>query len=163
MKYLITSILLAIAIFVTISARKSDSRPAPLPPSPPEWKYWDGKKPLNAKLIATDAAMLWYECGHKYFKFVKLGSTEKRKIDGIPRFRVKYYAKKCKSGKPEKRCRNGKCVKTGRIIVSKCKGKNELFQAIFKNEVINDKLRLNVTKLDSKGRSCAIIIKYHYH
>uniref|UniRef100_A0A0K0FBL7 Uncharacterized protein n=1 Tax=Strongyloides venezuelensis TaxID=75913 RepID=A0A0K0FBL7_STRVS len=122
MKYLSIIIVLAMLIFITIDGKKKPKKktkttkkpPTTISIGPPKWRYWDGKKPLDARLIAENAAALWYDCGHKYFKFVKLNSTETRTINEIHRYRVRYYAKKCQSGKPEKCCEG--------------KGKKKVFQ-----------------------------------
>uniref|UniRef100_A0A0K0EYW8 Cystatin domain-containing protein n=1 Tax=Strongyloides venezuelensis TaxID=75913 RepID=A0A0K0EYW8_STRVS len=167
MKYLSIFIVLAIVIFVTINAKKCS-----LPFSarrlsgPPEWEPWNGRRPLNAKFIAKEATKLFFECGYHNFKFIEVYQKQKRCIEPAMRYRVRYYAKKCNKSIVIKTCkkkkRNKKCKKVEEIRLVDCYHKVKQFQAIFKDDVHNDRLRLNVTNLEN-GNSCALVIKYNIH
>uniref|UniRef100_A0A0N5BQM7 Cystatin domain-containing protein n=1 Tax=Strongyloides papillosus TaxID=174720 RepID=A0A0N5BQM7_STREA len=173
MKYLITFIISAIAIFVTIRAKFVGVArgPAPSPFRQDDWHPWEGKKPFNAEIIAKEATKLYYKCGYKSFKFKfeHVDATAKRKIDRSWRYRVKYSAKRCKASEVTKPCKKDKkgkkskkCKKEKEIKLTECKSRCDKFQAIFKDDIKRGNLRLNVTRLDN-GNSCSLIIKYRRH
>uniref|UniRef100_A0A0K0EYW4 FAR1 domain-containing protein n=1 Tax=Strongyloides venezuelensis TaxID=75913 RepID=A0A0K0EYW4_STRVS len=153
-------------IFVTINAKK---RPKPTTTTcrgPPEWQPWGGRTPLNAKYIAKEATSLFKECGYNSFKFVKIDQMHKRKIDRAWRYRVRYSAKRCEEKQISKPCKRGRkkknCKPEVEIKFVQCHRFEKKFQAIFKDDIHNSRLRLNVTNLEN-GNSCALIIRYNFH
>uniref|UniRef100_A0A0K0FZJ6 Uncharacterized protein n=1 Tax=Strongyloides venezuelensis TaxID=75913 RepID=A0A0K0FZJ6_STRVS len=155
---------------MTIDAKK---RPSPATArrtttrDPLRWRYWNGKEPLNAKHIAKEATYLFYQCGYHHFKFIKVCKTEKREINGFWRYRVKFTAKKCKKSKEVDTCKKSKKSKKGKkskkcktqIKYYNCYEKRIQFEAIFRDNVVHNSLRLNVTNTENNN-SCALVIKY---
>uniref|UniRef100_A0A0K0FZK0 Peptidase M12A domain-containing protein n=1 Tax=Strongyloides venezuelensis TaxID=75913 RepID=A0A0K0FZK0_STRVS len=157
-------------IFVTINARKRPCRTTPRRTTtrdPREWVNWGGKYPLNAQFIAKEATKLFYECGYHNFKFIEVYQKQKRLIEKSWRYRVRYLAKKCNKSIVIKTCiKKGKnkkgCHKENQIKLVDCYNAAILFQAVFKDDVHNNRLRLNVTNLENSN-SCALVIKYDFH
>uniref|UniRef100_A0A0K0FZJ5 Lipocalin n=1 Tax=Strongyloides venezuelensis TaxID=75913 RepID=A0A0K0FZJ5_STRVS len=156
---------------MTIDGKKQ-SKPRTTTPGTPRWRPWNGKEPLDAKHIAKAATRLFYKCGYDNFKFKKVYKTEKREINGFWRYRVKFTAKKCKKSKEVDTCKKGrkdkkgrkgkkgkKCEKEKKIILYDCYKNSKEFEAIFRDNVVHDSLRLNVTNIEN-GNSCTLVIKY---
>uniref|UniRef100_A0A0K0FZH7 Uncharacterized protein n=1 Tax=Strongyloides venezuelensis TaxID=75913 RepID=A0A0K0FZH7_STRVS len=161
MKYLNIFIVLFMVIFVTINAKKK-ATPTTTCRGPPAWQDWKGRSPLNANFIAREATRLFYQCGYYNFKFIRVYQKQKRRIDNIMRYRVRYYAKKCQESKVNKpRGKGRKRREDIEIKLVHCERFEKRFQAIFKNDVHRDRLRLNVTNLEN-GNSCALVINYNY-
>uniref|UniRef100_A0A0K0FZJ8 Uncharacterized protein n=1 Tax=Strongyloides venezuelensis TaxID=75913 RepID=A0A0K0FZJ8_STRVS len=145
-------------IFMTINAKKRPSRTTTRDPK--KWIYWGGKKPLNAEYIAKQATKLFFKCGYNSFKFLKVKKTEKRRLLGTMRYRVQYLAQRCEEEKVSKPGKKNKKRKPQiEIKFKKCYKDKKMFQAIFRDNVIHNSLRLNVTNLEN-GNSCALVIKY---
>uniref|UniRef100_A0A0K0FZJ9 Cystatin domain-containing protein n=1 Tax=Strongyloides venezuelensis TaxID=75913 RepID=A0A0K0FZJ9_STRVS len=152
---------------MTIDGKKRNTPRTTSPPGPPKWRPWGGRHPLNARHIAIEATKLFLQCGYHNFKFLYVYEKQKRYIAPAMRYRVKYFAQKCNKSIVIKTCiKKGKnkkgCHKETQIKLVDCYDAAIPFQAVFKDDVCNDRLRLNVTNLEN-GNSCALIIRYDYH
>uniref|UniRef100_A0A0N5BC89 Cystatin domain-containing protein n=1 Tax=Strongyloides papillosus TaxID=174720 RepID=A0A0N5BC89_STREA len=138
MKYLTTSITLAIVIFVTINGQKQNSQKRS---SPRAWKHWDGKNPFPAREIAQNATTLFYQRSGTYYQLVNIYSKQTRKVHGTRRYRVQFNAVKCRLKKQPK------SGKKDPIRVVGCVRKNTPFEAILRYNTPIGKLTLFVTNL----------------
>uniref|UniRef100_A0A0K0EYW7 Histone acetyltransferase n=1 Tax=Strongyloides venezuelensis TaxID=75913 RepID=A0A0K0EYW7_STRVS len=104
---------------MTINGKKQKTPRTTSPPSPPKWKPWGGRYPLNAKHIAVEATKLFFECGYHNFKFIGVYEKQRRYIAPAMRYRVKYFAQKCNKSIVIKTC-----IKKGKkkeIVIKKTK------------------------------------------
>uniref|UniRef100_A0A0N5C053 Cystatin domain-containing protein n=1 Tax=Strongyloides papillosus TaxID=174720 RepID=A0A0N5C053_STREA len=136
MKYLITSIILAIVVFVII---KGDEFGSPQP-----WEKWPGHDKF-AKSVAEQAIKFYSKESHLMYKLSYVDSIEKRVFGGANRYRVKFCAKCVKAIKSSKGGKNGK----GKKPVKGCtkKTKCELFKAVLRDEKITGNKKLTVTNV----------------
>uniref|UniRef100_A0A0N5C2X0 Cystatin domain-containing protein n=1 Tax=Strongyloides papillosus TaxID=174720 RepID=A0A0N5C2X0_STREA len=95
MKYLITSIILAIVIFAAINGNQSSS------PKSPKWKKWRGNKTFPEE-IARNATYLYNNETGENYKLVKVNSTFTRVINDTDRYKVKFCATNCTKKKQPK-------------------------------------------------------------
>uniref|UniRef100_A0A0N5BC90 Cystatin domain-containing protein n=1 Tax=Strongyloides papillosus TaxID=174720 RepID=A0A0N5BC90_STREA len=152
MKYLSTSIILSVVIFVAINGKKHPRLPQTrkITPSPPNWDKWEGKYPFSVQVIVDNAINLFYRRTGNYFKFMDIVLKQTAFINGSRRYKVIYNAAKCILGKPKKCIRKGrKCPNKGKINIVGWVRKNTLFQAILKDNKLKRKLKLNVTNLEN--------------
>uniref|UniRef100_A0A0K0FRH3 Salivary lipocalin n=1 Tax=Strongyloides venezuelensis TaxID=75913 RepID=A0A0K0FRH3_STRVS len=153
MKYLITSIVIAIitdAIFI----EEDTTMPQEITTTRiPSWGDWDGTGSYSAQDIVKNATELYYNNTCIYYNMTSITLNQTRIVNGTHRYRVKYNATKCilNNGKESEKLEtsNGNCDKEKIPECTETEENETRFQAVFRNNTYQHQLGLYVTNMET--------------